>query len=571
MLIVNARRFPSWRLRVLALACVLAPALVAGSPLRFAVSLPDAVGDDTGPVTGRLIVMVLRSGEVEPRLALSAASPASTAAEGPALFGVDVEQLRPGTPAMVGARADSHPIELSELPADDYHVQALLIRYSRFDRADGHTIWAPYTDRWTFATNLPGNLYSAPRKVRVDPAAADTIELTLTQTIGELAEPADTEWVKHVRIKSEILSRFWGAPMYIRAHVLLPKDFDRHPQARYPSVYVFGHRPVPFGFNTDPASHERALRSARDGNVETGYEFHQRWSGEGFPRMVAIVLEHPSPYFVESYAVNSANNGPYGDAITREVIPYLERRFRLIAGPYARIVEGASTGGWEALALQLHYPDFFGGAWVFNPDPIDFTRYQLVDIYTDENMFSIPTSPWRRIERPFKRTREGQPVSQTRDLARFEALLGSRGRSGYQLDIWQATHGPVGEDGYPVLLFDKKTGAINRDVARYMRKHGYDLSAHTRENWPALAPRLRGKLNFFAGEMDDFYLNLAVYNYQAMLEEVAGPDYPARFEYGRPKKGHNWHHTDWAGVVREMADHIRRNAPVDADSRQWNY
>ena len=542
----------------------------AGEGVHFEVSLPRSAGAE--PVTGRLIVAILRGDTVEPRLAIAASAPTSTAAEGPALLATDVEGLKPGgAAAIVDAGSATFPIELRELPAGDYNVQALLIRYKQARRADGHTIWVPISDRYVFAMNLPGNLYSKPQKVRVDPATSGSIPLSLTEVIGPLEEPQDTEWVKHVRIKSEVLSRFWGVPMYVRAHVLLPKDFAIQTKARYPAVYVFGHRPVPFSFDTDPASHERSLGAARDGNTETGYEFYKSWSSENFPRVVSVLLEHPSPYFVESYAINSANNGPYGDALTQEVIPFLEKRFRLIAQPYARIVEGASTGGWESLALQLHYPDFFGGAWVFNPDPIDFTRYQLVDIYKDENMFSVPWGPWRRAERPFRRTREGQPVTTLRDLARFEALLGSKGRSGYQLDIWQATHGPVGSDGYPAPLFDKRTGAIDRKVVEYMRTNGYDLSEYTRRNWATLGPKLRGKLNFFAGEMDDFYLNLAVYNYQSMLTEAAGPDYPARFEYGRPKKGHNWHHTNWAGVVREMAEHIKRNAPSGGDTAQWSY
>lgn len=544
------------------------PGRAANSPLRFEVALPAAQAQ---AVTGRLIISILKSDETDPRLAIAASAPGSGSREGPALLARDVQGLIPGKAAIVDASADSHPIELSELPAGDYNVQALLVRYTQVHRSDGHTIWVPITDRYVQSMSLPGNLYSKPRKMRVDPAAADTIRLSLTEKIAPLEEPQDTEWVKHVRIKSEKLSRFWGVPMYIRAHVLLPKGFAAHPQARYPAIYVFGHRPTPFSFTTDPAGHERSLASARDANLETGYEFYQSWSSADFPRMVGVLLEHPSPYFVESYAINSANNGPYGDAITQEVIPFLEQRFRLIAQPYARIVEGASTGGWESLALQLHYPDFFGGAWVFNPDPIDFTRYQLSDIYEDENMFGIPASPWRRAERPFRRTREGQPVASLRDLARFEAVLGSKGRSGYQLDIWQATHGPVGADGYPVALFDKRSGAINREVVQYMRAHGYDLSEYTRRNWATLGPKLRGKLNFFSGEMDDFYLNLAVYNYQAMLAEVAGPDYPVRFEYGRPKKGHNWHHKHWAGVVREMAEHVKRHLPAGARATAWNY
>jgi hypothetical protein len=560
-----------WIAGVSIVACALsaAPTRAENGSVRFEVSVPRSVLAE--PVTGRLIISILGSDEAEPRLAIAASAPSSSSKEGPALLATDVQALAPGTVAIVDGKADSHPIELSELPAGDYNVQALLVRYTKVTRSDGHTIWVPITDRYVPAMSLPGNLYSKPRKVRIDPAAAGAIELSLTEKIGPIEEPKDTEWVKHVRIKSETLSRFWGVPMYIRAHVLLPKDFASHPQARYPAVYVFGHRPTPFSFTTDPASHEPSLASSRDGNLETGYEFYQSWSAANFPRVVGVLLEHPSPYFVESYAINSANNGPFGDAITQEIIPALEKQFRLIAQSYARIVEGASTGGWETLALQLHYPDFFGGAWVFNPDPIDFTRYQLVDIYKDENMFSVPSSPWRHADRPFRRTREGQAVASLRDLARFEALLGSKGRSGYQLDIWQATHGPVGSDGYPAALFDKHSGAINRDVVEYMRSHGYDLSEYTRRNWAALSGKLRGKLNFFAGEMDDFYLNLAVYNYQAMLNEVAGADYPARFEFGRPKKGHNWHHKNWAGVVREMAEHINSNAPAGADSAAWNY
>jgi hypothetical protein len=158
-----------------------------------------------------------------------------------------------------------------------------------------------------------------------------------------------------------------------------------------------------------------------------------------------------------------------------------------------------------------------------------------------------------------------------RELARLEAVLGSRGRSFYQLGIWQATHGPVGPDGYPVPLFDPRTGAIDRAVADYMRDNGFDLSAHVRRNWERLGPLLRGRINMFAGEMDDFYLNLAVYRFEEMIREVGGADYPIRFEYGRPRKGHNWHHTDWAGVVREMAEHVRRNAPPGESQSGWNY
>ena len=539
----------------------------AAAQIRFAVTLPADATEQ--PVTGRLIVVAHRrtdgaASTREPRQMI--------AMNGPPAFGIDVENLRPGATVTVDARADGFPFGLERLPAGDYSVQAVLIRYTEVKRADGHRIWVPLSQERAVAPMFPGNLFSKPADTPLDPAASAPVALALTETIGPIARAPDTPWIKRVRIKSKILSDFWGVPMTIGAEVLLPKDFAKHPGARYPAIYTFGHFGEPFNFNPDPASDtEDERRSAADANVKTGYQFAREWMGENFPRMVAITLETPSPYFIESYSLNSANNGPWGDAITKELMPYLEKQFRLIDQPYGRIVEGASTGGWEALALQLHYPDYFGGAWVFNPDPIDFSRYQLTDIYQEDNMFTLKVNEWQTQEKPFRRTREGQPLIDLRTLAALEAVLGSKGRSYYQLDIWQATHGPVGPDGYPVPLFDKKTGVIDKAVAQYMRENGYDLSAHLRDNWATLAPKLRGKINIFTGDMDDFYLNLAVYRFEEMIREKGGADYPARFEYGRPRKGHNWHHTDWAGVVLEVADHVRKTAPAGAPVEQWNY
>jgi hypothetical protein len=541
---------------------LLLAAAPAAAAVSFSVTLPGNAA--RAPLTGRLIVFAAKSDRAEPRLQLGFT--------GAPIFGTDVEGWRPGTAATVDASADSFPVDLSALPAGDYQVQAVFIRYTMVNRADGKRIWVPLTDRRIFSTTLPGNLHSKPLKVRLDPAMTQPVALTLTETIPPEPALADTQWLKHVRIKSEILSRFWGTPIYMGASVLLPRGWAEHPNARYPAIYVFGHGDSPFGFNPDPASNTPgAQAAAKDANVHTGYEFSQEWQADGFPRMVAITFEIPSPYFVESYSLNSANNGPWGDAITKELLPYLEKTFRLIPQPYGRIVEGASTGGWEALAMQTHYPELIGGAWVFNPDPIDFTRYQLVNIYEDKNMFTVRVNDYLSAERPFRRSREGQPLWSLRDLARFESVLGSRGRSFYQLGIWQATHGPVGADGYPVPLFDPKTGVIDAEVARYMRDKGYDLTHHVRSNWDRLGPLLRGKINLIAGEQDDFFLNLGVYNFEEMVREKGGADYPIRFEYGRPKKGHNWHHKDWSGIIREMADHVRRTAPPGTDMSSWNY
>ena len=549
---------PSWLLSLILIA--LGAASPAAAQVSFNVTLPQNAG---APTTGRLIVLVSPDATPEPRLRIGVS--------GPPAFGTDVDALRPGTSALVDGRADSYPIDLSALPAGTHHAQAVLVRYTRVKRADGHVIWVPITNRLVLSSMIAGNLHSRPVRFTIAPGAPQRVDLALTESIPPTPERVETPWIKHVRIKSELLSRFWGVPMYLGASILLPSGFAENPDATYPAVYLLGHGDAPFGFDTDPASNSlKAQASARSGNLRTGYEFAQEWQSAKFPRMVAITFEHPSPYFVESYAVNSANNGPYGDAITRELIPYLEREFRLIRQPWARVVEGASTGGWEALALHLHYPQMFGGSWVFNPDPIDFSRWQLVDIYQRENMYQLPFGPFRQ-ETPYRRTPEGHPLYSVRQLARLEAVLGSRGRSGYQLGIWQATYGPVGPEGYPKPLWDPRTGVIDKSVANYMKTNGYDLSAYLRTNWARLAPQISGRINLFVGESDDFYQNLAVYQFEDMVRSVGGPEFPIRVEYGTRKGGHNWHHKDWAGVVREMASHVRTSAPPGTDHSRWHY
>jgi enterochelin esterase-like enzyme len=552
----------SW-LSVLLVAVLLMPGVrAAAEGLRFDVSIPGSVSKE--PVTGRLLIAIAKRETPEPRLAIGLS--------GPMILGLDLEQLPAGKVVTVDAKAVSYPLRsLDELPAGDYFVQATLIRYSQVRRADGHTIWVPTQHRRLPYHMLPGNLFSKTQKLHLDPKASNALRFELTETVAAEEEPKDTEWLRHVRIKSKLLSDFWGTPVYLGATALVPRDYDKHPKTSYPTLYAQSQeRTSPFYFNPDPASHEGEL-SLRSANVQTGYEFYQSWTGDNFPRFVVIVMEQSSPYFLEAYSVDSANHGPYGRALTEELIPYLEKKFRLIPQSYARIVEGASTGGWESLALQLKYPDYFGGAWVFNPDPIDFTHYQLMNIYKDENAFTLPNTPFTNAERPMRRTVEGQVAYTFRDVARLEATLGSKGRSGFQFDGWQSVHGPVGPDGYPVMLFDKLTGVIDKDVANYYREHGFDLTDYTRRNWATLGPKLVGKLNFFSGEMDNFYLNLAVYDFEAMLKDSKDPHYPGRFAYGRPKQGHSWHLTDFAEMIREMGTHVKKNAPAGADVASWNY
>ncbi|HLI30794.1 MAG TPA: alpha/beta hydrolase-fold protein, partial [Terriglobia bacterium] len=372
--------------------------------------------------------------------------------------------------------------------------------------------------------------------------------------------PRDTRWVKRVKIQSALLSRFWGRPIYLGATVLLPKGYNRHPDAHYPVIYVQGHFSLaaPFRFNT--ANHS-----------SDGYKFYQAWNSRDFPRMIAVTFQHPTPYFDDSYAVNSANNGPYGDAIMKELIPYVEQHFRIIRQPYARVLTGGSTGGWESLALQVYHPRFFGGAWSFYPDPVDFRRYDLVDIYSDDNAFYEPDHQWLIPDRYIMRRANGQPEVTERQFSRLEAVLGSHGRSDQQLEAWDAVFGPIGADGYPEPLWDKLTGKIDHQVADYMRDHGYDLRSYLAAHWTSIGPDLQGKIHVYVGDMDNYYLNLAVYLLQDYFATTQNPHYAGTFEYGRPMKGHGWQPMSNADLVRLMAKHIIRNAPAGAKTAAWQY
>jgi hypothetical protein len=205
------------------------------------------------------------------------------------------------------------------------------------------------------------------------------------------------------------------------------------------------------------------------------------------------------------------------------------------------------------------------------PDPIDFHRYQLVDAYQDDNAFTTPSGPFTTAERPMRRSPAGQVNTTVRELSRMEDVLGSHGRSQYQFEGWEAVYGPVGDDGYPKPLWDKETGKIDHEVANYMRDHGFDLLEYTKRNWPTLGPKLVGKLHFSCGDMDHFYLNLAVYNYQQFLETTTNPYYEGDFIFGRPMKGHSYHPFHWAEFVRHMAAEVRKNTPAGQDSSAWNY
>jgi hypothetical protein len=539
---------------ILALAAAPAPAEAsAAKGVRVRISVPPSARAEA--VTGRVYVALTRADA--PTTGRGGSGPIQQAGPtGVPLFGVNVEHLKPGAFAEIDGAVFGHPVaSLDDIPKGEYLVQAFVNVYTKFERADGHTVWL-HMDQWEGQNwrRSPGNLFSTPKKVVVDPHAKDAkarvIDLVCDQVIPPIPDPPDTEHVKRVKFKSAILSKWWGQPVYLGATVLLPKGYDGHPGVRYPVNYSQGH------FST------RA-----PGGFGSGGAFDALWLAEDTPRFLYVTFQHPSPYYDDSYAVNSANNGPYGDAITQELIAAVEERFRVIREPWARTLSGGSTGGWEALALQIFHPDFFGGTWASCPDSVDFRAHQIVNIYADDNAYFVER-PWTRIERPNQRTPDGAITSMMKDENWFELVSGDRSRSGGQWDIWEAAFSPAGRDGYPAPIWDKKTGRIDKEVAAYWKEH-YDLRAILDRDWTTLGPKLAGKLHIYVGDDDSFYLDNAVELMEKFLESTKTPYYAGSVTY---KRGAPHCYSPAAKELLDaMTQHIERRAPSGADITSWRY
>ncbi|HEX9579659.1 MAG TPA: hypothetical protein VF970_01005 [Gemmatimonadales bacterium] len=580
------RRDPTWLLAAapsLLLIPSFAPAQQPPAPLRFAVSFPAT--RSAVPLDGRVLLLISSAPGPEPRFQIS------DAANTQLVFGIDVDGWRPAQEALVDATVlgHPHPRSLADIPAGRYRVQALLNRYETFRRSDGHVVKLPPDKGEGQAWNRkPGNLYSVPREVDLDPRRNETIRILMDQEIPPIPDPPETRYVKHERIQSKLLSDFWGRPMYLGANVLLPEGFAEHPNARYPLVVNHGHFPYTFGGfretppdTTTPCEYSDRFSLDCYNHVQEryAYQFYRDWTAPGFPRALVIEIQHPTPYYDDSYAVNSANNGPYGDAIMRELIPAIERKYRGIGQGYARFTYGGSTGGWEAMAVQVFYPDEFNGAWIACPDPIDFRAYTVVNIYQDTNAYYYD-SPWKRTPRPGFRNWLGQVRSTLEDMNRRELVLGSNGRSGDQWDIWQAVYSPVGADGYPRPIWNKLTGKIDREVAEHWRQN-YDLSYILRRDWRTLGPKVKGKLFIYVGDMDNYYLNNAVYLTEEFLESTSDPYYDGKVDYG-DRAEHCWNgdHSRANAYSRlryhqmfmpRMMEQIRKNHPANPDTTSWRY
>ena len=375
--------------------------------------------------------------------------------------------------------------------------------------------------------------------------------------------PADNDNVKRIKIQSTILTKWWGHPIFLGATILLPKDYDKHPDVKYPVVYQHGH----FGLGA-PGGFGRAGGAGRAGAAARGGDFTSYWLGDNTPRMIVVSLQYPSPYYDDAYGVNSANNGPFGDAIIQELIPAVETKFRVLREPYARLLTGGSTGGWISLAHQVFYPEFYGGVWSLCPDGVDFRYHQIVNVYADSNAYFMNRGSWMKIDRPDNRRPDGNIVTMMKDENWFELAEGDHSRSGGQWDIWEATYGPVGADGYPAPIWDKRTGVIDKTVAAYWKEH-YDLRNILETNWPVLGPKVTGKLNVYVGDADSYFLNMGVHMLDDFLKKAESPKPSGEIVF-QPMAPHCWG-PSLTELIPKMALRIEKSAPVGSDLRGWRY
>jgi len=480
------------------------------SRLRFEVRVaPGLIGE---PVSGRLLVALGRTRSPEPREGIGA-----TGLDAAPLLGRDVTGLGPGGRAILDRNSALFPqARLGDLPPGDYWVQAVL-----------------RTNRDLLLTEAPGNLVGEPVRARLDPVRGGTVRLTLDRRLPEEMLPGDTEWLRFVKWHSRALSDFWGRPMFLRAGIVLPRGWADAPQRRYPLLITIG------GFGTRYTAVVDSLRE--------GHPFRDAWLAEDAPQFVRLQLDGAGP-LGDPYQVDSDNHGPYGRALVGELIPEIESRFRCLGTPQSRVLTGGSTGGWVSLALQVLYPEFFGGCWSGYPDPPDFRALQLVDLYRDTNAF---VNAWG-FERPCAREVNGDTRFTMRHETQLENVLGggdSFVRSGGQWGSWNATYSPRGASGEPLPIWDPRTGIVDRDVAEAWRRH--DLRQQLASRWAQVGPQLRGKIRIWMGDADTYFLDGAVRLLQGFFQ-VADPPADARIEFA-PGQAHGWEPRTWRELLAEMA------------------
>ena len=518
-------------MRKLVVACLgVAWALGASGCLSrtFVVSFDESVR--AAPATGRLVVYLLADDGPERD---ERRTPGYSITDPGPMLGVDVTDLAPGATAIVGADATAHPVPSKNLPSGRYKALAVL------DLARENSDWA----------REPGNLFSDVVEIELTHRSA-SYPIRLTHAV-EAPAFGETDRVREVAVRSELLSAFRGRDVTLRAGVVLPRGY--RPDRAYPALYV-----VP-GFGGDHrGAHGWAARLDR---AEPGS------AAAALAESVVVVVLDPEGPNGHTLFADSANNGPAGAALVRELIPEIERRFPLIAEPDARLLRGHSSGGWSVVWLAITHPETFGAAWASAPDPVDFRAFQDIDVYEDAAAYLREDIEYDRIadEITYYRAewvpsmrRDGKVVLRVRDENRMEEVLGPDNTSAQQWDSWFAAFGPRNERGHPAALWDHPSGRIDRRVAR--EYEAYDIGLRV-EREPNAGRLLRERVRLICGDLDSFYLNQAVALLADRLERVPAREDDAGYVLLVPGADHGsiLRTPEADAIPGEMLEHLRRH------------
>lgn len=424
------------------------------------------------------------------------------------VLAVDVKDAKPGAAIALGESALAFPKTFADAMGKEYRIQAV----------------AKVNPDCPRPGEGEGDLYS---DVALATFAKDgkVLELKLTHEVE--AKPfKETERVKLFEMNSTSLSAFYGRPFTLRASVVLPKGYSS--ETHYPAAYFitgFGgdHRSA-FGLlpmlDRSPAA-ERCL----------------------------IIVPDPTCGLGHSVFADSANNGPWGKALTEELIPAVEKRFHGPADAGARgagsrrYVFGISSGGWSSLWLQVAYPDVFDGVWSHCPDPVDFRDFQRINLYArGANMYKDEKGERRPLAR-----QSGNVTIWYDDFCRQETVLGPGG----QIHSFEAVFSPR-EHGQPRALFDRTTGNVDLVTAKDWEP--FDINLKIQHDWPTLREKLAGKLHIYAGQIDTFYLEGAVRLLKETLAKL-GSNADVQIIDGMP-------HGIYPGGIKAMFETIDKENPA---------
>ncbi|KAF2631336.1 hypothetical protein BU25DRAFT_488727 [Macroventuria anomochaeta] len=484
------------------------------------------------PIDGRIVLMFAPS-EMNPLEDTDVTSSPNK------IFGKNVYDFGPkNTVILSGGNNDSTAtnvfgwpnVSMSDVEPGTYSVQAFLTRYETVTRSDGSIVSLRFPcGDGGLNVNGFGSLTTSTTDIEIT-GGAQTVDLVFNKITAVEAFTGkeiggcnqgnyeDTETLKHIKVRSKRLSKFWGRDVYVGANVILPAGYDANDtKTRYPVIYNQGHWPA--GQGAYNYGDDENFTAAWDSGIIPASNTTAELPT---PKFIVVTFRHEAPYYDDSYAVNTANLGPYGDAINEELIPHIEDTFHTIRAPYARVQDGGSTGGWESIANVIYRPDLFGVCFSSYPDSLDFHRHQDIELYTATNAYQRANGSFVPSIRTF--VNDTQKVLATvAQENHWELTFGTSSRSFNQWDVWNAVFGVQGYNGYPLEPWDKVTGEIYPEAVAYWKP--FDLSDYIVTNFNSsrnLGAALAGRIFIYVGTWDNYFLNEGVIEFQKRTDAVGG-------------------------------------------------